>query len=566
MCFALLPIVERSASAETAFVQTGTILAAPTVTTQPKSVTVANGKTATFKIAASGASSYQWQYSANNGKTWKTYKGKTSATLKVTASSKNNGNLYRCVVKSGSSSATTKSARLTVSGIKPRILTQPAAKKVASGKTATFKVVAGGTKKTYQWQYSKDNGVTWKTYKGKTSATLKVKGTVKTNGTMYRCVVKNGKGSVKSKGALLTVSGVKPAIITQPVKKKAAVGTKATFKVVAAGTGLKYKWQYSTDGGKTWTTCTETGYNKATFSFKTKRGMDGRLYRCVVKNGQGSVKSASVKLTVPRYTAIIIGEDDYYNGNDLSGCVNDMNSIALMLGGLRSKYTIKKLPNSTRSEIMSMIASVAKSSKSYDVLYFFYSGHGCDAGTSNAYHGALVPVDGNYITTSELADALSAFKGKVDVFLDSCFSGNAVRSENANDQLDAFNNDVIDVFSGYEFEDEENETEAQTGTRYGELKQSKFTVLTAASYLQTSQEGVLNNGTHCGVFSYFLVRGLGCYYTDGEYTGSMPADTDSNSKVTLSELYNYISSGVSSSGFSQSTQYYGKLSTVLFTR
>ena len=235
MCFALLPIVERSASAETAFVQTGTILAAPTVTTQPKSVTVANGKTATFKIAASGASSYQWQYSANNGKTWKTYKGKTSATLKVTASSKNNGNLYRCVVKSGSSSATTKSARLTVSGIKPRILTQPAAKKVASGKTATFKVVAGGTKKTYQWQYSKDNGVTWKTYKGKTSATLKVKGTVKTNGTMYRCVVKNGKGSVKSKGALLTVSGVKPAIIAQPAD--ITVQTEETVEIGVGAVG-----------------------------------------------------------------------------------------------------------------------------------------------------------------------------------------------------------------------------------------------------------------------------------------------------------------------------------------
>ena len=575
MCLALLPFGMQSADADVHTALTGTVYSAPTITKQPTNVTVAVGKTATFRVTASGASAYQWQYSKDNGKTWKNWSGMTSASAKVEATAKNNGNLYRCIVKSGSSSVTSKKVRLTVSGVKPRILTQPAAQKVAAGKSVTFKVAAGGTGKSYQWQISSDNGETWKNIKDKTSASLKVKGSEKNNGSLYRCVVKNSVGSTKSKGARLTVSGVKPAIVAQPAAKKAAVGLKAKFTVEACGTGMKYQWQYSDDAGKTWVKCTETGYNKATFSIKTTRAMDGRLYRCVVKNAQGSVKTSSAKLTVPQYFAILIGEDNYDGGdNDLEGCVNDMNAIAKTLGGLRSKYKIKKLPNSTKSEILSAIASYAKSSKSYDILYFTYSGHGLKVGNDttvypdHANHGALVPVDGNYITTSELADALSAFKGKVYVFLDSCFSGNAVRSENANDHLDAFNNDVIDVFSGYEFEDEENEAEVQTGTRYGELKQSKFTVLTAASYLQPSQEGVLNdeNSTHCGVFSYFLVRGLGCNYTDGKYTGSMPADTDSNSKVTLSELYNYISSGVSSSGYSQSTQYYGKLSTVLFAR
>ena len=587
MSLAILPIVERSASADTAFVQMGTVYGKPVITTQPASKTVKNAKTATFKVVASGASSYQWQYSKDNGATWKTWKGKTSATLKVTASVKNNGTLYRCIVKNGVGSVTSKKARLTVSNVKPRVMTQPVKKTVASGKTATFKVVAWGTAKTYQWQYSKDNGVTWKTYKNKTSATLKVKGTVKTNGTMYRCVVKNKYGSTKSTGALLTVSGVKPAIITQPVKKKAAVGTKVTFKVVAAGTGLKYKWQYSTDGGETWMTCTETGYNKASFSFKTTRAMDGRLYRCVVKNSKGSVKSAAVKLTVPRYTAILIGEYDYSDGY-LPGPENDYKAMAGMLGGLRSKYTIKKLPNATKSEMLSAIASYAKSSKSYDILYFFYSGHGTNAYMSE-YQGALYTVDGNYTRTDELADALSAFKGKVVVLLNSCYSGAAIyrNGESENEEaLDAFNQSVIDAFSGYTVVDEEPDSEEVESEELkltemmGELAESKFTVLTAARYDQTSSGLTYTSDGETLQFSIFargIVEGMGCNYPKGKYQGSMPADTDSNSKVTLGEMYNSVCDYVAywrqkyyditgSDAILQKTQYYGTLSTVLFVR
>ena len=47
-----------------------TVTAKPTITTQPKDVTVTAGKTARFTIAADGADSFQWQYKAPGG-TWK---------------------------------------------------------------------------------------------------------------------------------------------------------------------------------------------------------------------------------------------------------------------------------------------------------------------------------------------------------------------------------------------------------------------------------------------------------------------------------------------------------------
>ena len=75
---------------------------APEITTQPTNKTVAIGKTATFKVAASGTSlRYQWYYRTSSSGTWATIKaesGKT-ATYKVTVAAKHNGYQYRCKVK-----------------------------------------------------------------------------------------------------------------------------------------------------------------------------------------------------------------------------------------------------------------------------------------------------------------------------------------------------------------------------------------------------------------------------------------------------------------------------------
>ncbi|MBO4406184.1 MAG: hypothetical protein J5849_00650, partial [Clostridia bacterium] len=138
------------------------IVRRPKITTQPTDVTAANGSTATFKVVATGASSYQWQYSADNGSTWHdTSFASNSATVSMEAISARNGLLFRCVVTNAAGTVTSSAARLTVSGVKPAIRTQPTAVTVANGKTATFKITAAGTGLSYQWQYSADNGNTW---------------------------------------------------------------------------------------------------------------------------------------------------------------------------------------------------------------------------------------------------------------------------------------------------------------------------------------------------------------------------------------------------------------------
>ncbi|MBQ6996902.1 MAG: hypothetical protein IJN60_00815, partial [Oscillospiraceae bacterium] len=76
-------------------------------------------------------------------------------------------------------------------------------------------------------------------------------------------------------------------------------GKTAKFAVEATGSGLKYQWQCSTDGGKTWKNCTSSKATSATFSFTGKATHNGNYYRCVVTDSAGNVVyTVKVKLTV----------------------------------------------------------------------------------------------------------------------------------------------------------------------------------------------------------------------------------------------------------------------------
>jgi hypothetical protein len=76
-----------------------------------------------------------------------------------------------------------------------------------------------------------------------------------------------------------------PVINTQPVNKTAYVGDNATFSVAAAGTGLAYLWQYSTNGGGTWNDLVNnaiySGVTTTTLSItNTLLTYNGYKYRC----------------------------------------------------------------------------------------------------------------------------------------------------------------------------------------------------------------------------------------------------------------------------------------------
>ncbi len=288
---------EVTSDAATLTVETDT---APVITKQPESVTVTAGGSVNITVAASGDDlSYQWEVSADGGKTWKNspVTGNTTATLTVPATTSRNGNMYRCVVKSGSAEVTSDAATLTVkSDTKPTITTQPKSVTAVAGDSVKFTVKASGTDLKYQWQYSTDSGKTWKASPatGNKTATLKVSATASRSGYKYRCVVKSGTAKATSKAATLTVL----SITTQPKSVTAVAGDSVKFTVKASGTDLSYQWQVSTDGGKTWKASPVTGNKTATLKVPATEDRSGNQYRCVVKSGTAKATSKAATLTV----------------------------------------------------------------------------------------------------------------------------------------------------------------------------------------------------------------------------------------------------------------------------
>lgn len=89
-----------------------------------------------------------------------------------------------------------------------------------------------------------------------------------------------------------------PTITTQPTSQTVTEGGTATFVVVTNGTEpLSYRWQQSTDSGRSWTDI--GGATDATYITEaTTTSMNGYQYRCVVSNSAGSITSDAVSLTV----------------------------------------------------------------------------------------------------------------------------------------------------------------------------------------------------------------------------------------------------------------------------
>ena len=271
------------------------------ITTQPVSVTAALNTNVQFVVKATGENlSYQWQYSTDGGKTWKN-SATTAATYTTTATTVRNGYQYRCIVTDGTGTSVTSSvASLTVKTALA-ITTQPVSVSAALNANVQFVVKATGSGLSYQWQYSKDGGNTWLNSATK-AATYSTTATTERNGQKYRCVVTDASGAkVTSNVVTLTIKEA-ITITSQPASVSAYVDAGVRFTVKATGTNLKYQWQYSKDGGKTWSnSVTKT----ATYSTTATTARNGQKYRCVITDASGAkVTSAVATLTV--YTKLTI--------------------------------------------------------------------------------------------------------------------------------------------------------------------------------------------------------------------------------------------------------------------
>ncbi len=276
-------------------------------------------------------------------------------------------------------------------------------------------------------------------------------------------------------------------------------------------------------------------------------GIKAGKVKITAKATDGSGKYAYVYINVLNrsakainYRALLVGEVTFpysWGGNCYRnrGDVNTMAAtLSRFVGDNGEKYAITKKTDLSANGILSAISTAFAGAGPNDVNLFMIASHG-DTATSGSYAGAISCYNGNStLTTKQLADALSAVPGKVIVVIQTCGSGASIAASGARSSAafdpDAFNKAVISAF-------------ASTGAAYnvGELRQSKFYVLTASQIGELSWGLEYNGKDGYNFFTSWLEEGFGYNGETGAWKSSMPADTDGDKKVTLAEAYKYVS-------------------------
>ena len=253
-----------------------------------------------LKVQATGAGlRFQWQYRKPGSESW-VNASSTKNTYSIKVQALHHLFQYRCVVTDASGmTLTSHTAELSVSA-GDMISVQPSSVNVDEGEKATFQITASGVGLTYQWQFYKPGGGYWFDASSKTPVYSITAGKVH-NEFKYRCKVSDRYGRIAySESALLTVNKKTPsediAILKQPSSVTVSVGEKAQFTVIAEGTNLKYQWQYSRNGGVTWSNASSnTNVYQTVEVWKLHNGFQ---YRCLITVPGDFVYTVPATLTV----------------------------------------------------------------------------------------------------------------------------------------------------------------------------------------------------------------------------------------------------------------------------
>jgi hypothetical protein len=265
----------------------------PGVTASPSTINAGQSSTLSFNTAGNGPFTIQW-FTGNQGDLSKPINGANGTSTVVSPTSTQ----AYWVRVSGGCGTQDGSVIVFVNGsvcVPASITTQPAGSTIASGTPVTLTVIASGTAPlTFQW-YTGEKGDTSNLITGATSATLIRSPTITTK--YWVRVTGCNNSTADSNAATITVSTcTSPSIGTQPANVSAPIGTVATLKVVAAGTGpLHYQWY---EGAKGITTKT-AGTDSATFITGAVSADATYWVRVTGQCGTADSNAATVTATAP---------------------------------------------------------------------------------------------------------------------------------------------------------------------------------------------------------------------------------------------------------------------------
>ena len=235
-----------------------------------------------------------------------------------------------------------------------------------------------------------------------------------------------------------------------------------------------------------------------------------------------------------------IGDDTYFFAD--SGARQTINRRALVLGEtstiavpIADVNTMEKVfsnqnfskvvrfPDKTKAEIIAKMQELFESSSESDVNYLYLTCHGGIDG--RIYLGS----DGQTFSGWELASLLKQYKGKFVVMLDCCYSGTIIDVGKPDKKVASKSEERFDeqaFLAGF--------STGNLASKNGEMLDSKFLVL-CASCMDEESYSLVGVGS---LATRYWAMGTGWDSLQNRMISPM-ADTNTNGKITLEELYQY---------------------------
>jgi hypothetical protein len=310
-----------------ATVASNAALVAPVITTQPTGGTFAYAAAISVSAAATGATSQQWQQSANGTTGWTSIAGATATTVSGNAGTApfSTGTLYvRCAFTNAAGTTNTSAVSVVASApVAPTVTTQPIAADYAIAAAVSLTAAATGAT-SQKWQSSPDNS-TWTDIAGATATTWS--GTAGTapavNGPVYfRCVFAGPGGTSTNTSAVivgtkyltidtttrLSINGVNSGSATN-VPSSAGTVT-LSLPSVAGYPAPTYQWRTGANSLNA-TMSNISGATSSTYSAAWNTGvmLQGKYFRAVITNSVGSYIANANQLTLGTAPTVSVQPD-----------------------------------------------------------------------------------------------------------------------------------------------------------------------------------------------------------------------------------------------------------------
>jgi len=270
------------------------------IVTQPESVTVAEGETASATVEAAGDGlTYTWYYRNSGATQFSATTTFTGPVYYITMNDARDGRQIYCVIGDMYGNEVTTDI-VTLSMVKnvATIVKQPVDVEVEAGELAEVTLEATGDDLTYSWYYKNAGAASFKKTTAFNGPSYSVVMNESRSGRQVYCLVMDRYGNrAQSDVVTLTMHTTPLELLAQPEDVTVAEGETAVVTLEAIGDGLTYEWYYkSATGSKFTKTTTFTG---PSYSIMMNASRSGRQVYCVITDAYGnSLTTRTVTLSM----------------------------------------------------------------------------------------------------------------------------------------------------------------------------------------------------------------------------------------------------------------------------